>query len=176
MTTEPTSLAGSIDSVDDDPPAARPAPDRKYLVELFWNQVWQSAGFLSKAVFLAILTPLMLAHWGPEQYGLFALASSLLVSMGLLDGGVRALTRVRLAEALGRNDPQAMSRALGAGVVTFASVVFAATVLGIALATSGKLASWLDLPTDGSLVLAVTMGVTGLFMITSLALEPLAAE
>ncbi len=150
--------------------------DRKYLGELFWNQLWQSAGFLSKAVFLALLTPLMLAHWGAEHYGLFALASSLLVSMGLLDGGVRALTRVRLADALGKEDPQTFGRALGSGVLTFSAVVISATAAGAALAATGKLAEWLDLPAGGSLVLAVTMAMTGFFMITNLALEPLAAE
>src|SRR6478752_1464834 len=117
-----------------------------YLKELFLNQLWQSANFVSKAAFLIILTPLMLRLWGKEYYGLFALSSSLLVSMALLDGGVTSLTRLRLAEALKSGDRELFRRAYSEGVLTFASVVLVA-VAGIAvLGSLGLLSRWLNLP------------------------------
>ncbi|HVE16167.1 MAG TPA: hypothetical protein VNB29_05490, partial [Chthoniobacterales bacterium] len=140
------------------------------------NQIWQSANFVSKALFLVALTPLMLAKWGAEQYGLFALASSLLVSMALLDGGVRALTRIRMAEALKAGDDRALSRAFAEGMLTFTSVATVASISGVALVLSGLPSIWLHLPAGGSLVLAVTMVTTAIFLVTFLGLEPLAAR
>ncbi len=83
-------------------PSASPA--RSYRWELFLNQLWQGLNFFSKAAFLALLAPLMLKVWGPVGYGMFALASSLLVSLAVLDCGVRSLTRLRLCEARVKND------------------------------------------------------------------------
>ncbi len=104
---------------------------RQYLKELFANQVWQGANFVAKAAFLVALTPLMLSRWGAEQYGLFALASSLLVSMALLDGGVRNLTRLRMVEALRAGDEEGYRRSFAEGVFTFGAVV-ALAVVGLA--------------------------------------------
>lgn len=147
-----------------------------YRRELFLNQVWQSANFLSKAGFLLLLTPLMLSRWGAEGYGVFALASSLLVSMALLDGGVRALTRLRLAEALRSNHPTAFRQAYWAGLVTFGVVAAAAFGLVLLLNGMGVIESVLRLPSGSGWVMVVTVGLTGCYMLTTLALEPLAAR
>jgi O-antigen/teichoic acid export membrane protein len=147
-----------------------------YLKELFLNQLWQSANFVSKAAFLVILTPLMLRVWGKEYYGLFALSSSLLVSMALLDGGVTSLTRLRLAEALKSGDRELFRGAYSEGLLTFASVV-AVAVGGIAvLGSLGLLSRWLNLPAGGDFVLVITALLTGIFMISVLIMQPLAAE
>lgn len=147
-----------------------------YLKELFLNQLWQSANFVSKAAFLVILTPLMLRLWGKDYYGLFALSSSLLVSMALLDGGVTSLTRLRLAEALKSGDRELFRRAYSEGLLTFSSVV-AVAVGGIAvLGSLGLLSRWLNLPEGGDVVLVVTALLTGIFMISVLLMQPLAAE
>lgn len=151
-------------------------PSRDYRRELLRNQIWQGANFASKAAFLVVLTPLMLQRWGPEQFGLFALASSLLVSMALLDGGVRNLTRLRLVEAERRGDDAAYRRAFAEGVLTFASVVAAAAVVVALLASTGALREWFRLPANGSLVLVVTVVLTGVLMISLFGLEPLAAK
>jgi len=147
-----------------------------YLKELFWNQLWQSANFAAKAGFLILLTPLMLWKWGAAGFGLYALASSLLVSMALLDGGVRALTRLRLAEAHRNGDESAFARAYGEGLVTFAGVCAAALALAAGLAASGWLNRWLNLAGGGEWVLALTVAMTAVFMLTTLALEPIAAK
>ena len=158
-------------SAPPDPAATRLA----YQKELLSNQVWQGMNFLSKAGFLLLLTPLMIAHWGTEGYGLFALASSLLVSMALIDGGVRALTRLRLAEALRLNDQVAYREAYWSGVVTFACVAGAVFAAALVLGFSGIATSVLKLPPGGDVVLMVTVGLTGFFMLSTLVLEPIAA-
>ncbi|HEY4414577.1 MAG TPA: hypothetical protein VGO57_02705 [Verrucomicrobiae bacterium] len=149
---------------------------REYLRELFWHQLWQSANFLSKALFLLLMTPLMLKRWGADGYGLYALASSLLVSMALTDGGVRSLTRLRLTEALQRNDEAAFRHALGEGVFTFLTVLTTIVLAAIGFAASGLMQSALKLPPGGSLVLVTTVILTGFMLTTLLALEPLCAR
>lgn len=149
---------------------------REYLRELLWNQIWQSANFVSKALFLLLLTPLMLKRWGPDGFGLFGLSSSLLVSMALTDGGVRSLTRLRLTEALSRGDEAEFRRALGEGLFTFTSVLGVVILGVIALAATGWMQTGLKLPPGGSLVLVITVILTGIQLISLLALEPLAAR
>jgi O-antigen/teichoic acid export membrane protein len=149
---------------------------REHLRELLRNQVWQSANFLAKALFLVLLTPLMLARWGAEQYGLFALASSLLVSLALLDGGVRALTRLRLAKALASDDMAAWRQNFTEGVATFAVVVLAAFLVTLAGGLAGWWSAIFHLPAGGDRVLVVTVALTGLMMLSILVLEPLAAR
>lgn len=148
----------------------------KYKRELFLNQVWQGANFLSKAGFLVLLTPLMISHWGDVGYGVFALASSLLVSMALLDGGVRALTRIRLAQALKVGDALEFRTAYWCGLATFATVA-GVTFLFVALLNQ---AGWIErafhLPSGAGWVLVATVGLTGLYMLTTLVLEPVAAR
>jgi O-antigen/teichoic acid export membrane protein len=151
------------------------AERKSYLRELFANQLWQGANFAAKAAFLVVLTPLMLDRWGKEQYGLFALASSLLVSMALLDGGVRNLTRLRMVSAARQEDETAYRRHFAEGVLTFASVVVVASVFLAALAWTGCLTEWLRLPPNGAAVLVVTAALTGSFMVVLFGLEPLAA-
>jgi len=147
-----------------------------YQRELFSNQVWQGVNFLSKAGFLVLLTPLMILKWGAEGYGLFALASSLLVSMALLDGGVRALTRIRLTEALKLGDDEAFRRVYAEGLFTFLCVSALAGALALVLASGGGMTTLLKLPEGGAGVLVLTVFLTGLLMTTLLGLEPLAAR
>lgn len=149
---------------------------RAYLRELLRNQIWQSANFLSKALFLVLLTPLMLWRWGADQYGLFALASSLLVSMALLDGGVRNLTRLRLVAAEKSGDDEEYRRSFAFGVLTFGAVVLLAVGVVAALAAAGWLRTWFNLPPNGPMVLVVTVALTGIMMLSIFGLEPMAAR
>ena len=144
--------------------------------ELVWNQIWQSLNFGSKAAFLLILTPMMILHWGSIGFGLFAVASSLLVSMALLDGGIRSLIRVQMADAMKRNDTESLKRIYAEGVLTFATVSSAAFVVSLALSLLGCLTAWFRLPPGGGTVLVITVVCTAILMTSILLLEPLAAE
>jgi len=124
-----------------------PAPSESgYRRELGMNQIWQILNFASKAGFLVLLTPLMMSRWGPEGYGLFALASSLLVSMAILDGGVRALTRIRMASAWREGNEAEARKAYAEGLWTFVLVCLVAVVVAAVLASTGWVDSVLRLP------------------------------
>ena len=147
-----------------------------YRRELLRNQFWQILNFGSKAGFLILLTPMMISRWGSIRYGLFALASSLLVSMALLDGGIRSLTRIQMAEAAKRGDTESLSRIYAEGILTFASVSILAVIACSLLSWSGCLTTWFHLPKGGSGVLVLTVFCTAILMTSILALEPLAAK
>ena len=152
------------------------AASRRYRWELFLNQLWQGLNFVSKAAFLALLTPLMLHVWGEDGYGMFALSSSLLVSLAILDCGVRSLTRLRLCEALNTGDTADFSFAVCEGVAAFGLMALAAFLGALALAWDGCWSRWLHLPLEGDFLIAMTVGLVGLFMLSVLLLEPLAAQ
>ena len=147
-----------------------------YRKELLKNQLWQVLNFGSKAGFLLLLTPMMLSKWGAEGYGLFALASSLLVSMAILDGGVRALTRIQMAEAWKKGEAETARRVYREGLLTFITLCLLALGLSSLLASTGHLTSFLHLPEGGAAVLVMTVACTAVLMITLLLLEPLAAR
>ena len=151
-------------------------PKNAYRRELLQNQIWQVLNFGSKAGFLLLLTPLMISKWGADGYGLFALASSLLVSMAILDGGVRALTRIQMAEAWRDGDEETARRVYSEGLLTFASVCLLAIAISFVLATTGWMSEALRLPPGGAGVLVMTVICTAVFMTTLLGLEPLAAR
>ena len=153
--------------------SSNPDPYRR---ELLWNQLWQALNFASKAAFLLLLTPMMISQWGSIGYGLFALASSLLVSMALLDGGIRSLTRIQMADAAKRGDSVALKRIYTQGLLTFAAVSLAAVVLSALLSLSGCLTAWFHLPKGGASILVLTVFCTAILMTSILALEPLAAK
>ena len=147
-----------------------------YRRELLSNQLWQSLNFGSKAAFLLLLTPMMISHWGSLRYGLFALSSSLLVSMALLDGGIRSLTRIQMADAWKRGDTESMQRSYTEGILTFASLSIVAVAISELLSLSGCLTAWFHLPAGGSRVLVLTVFCTAILMTSILVLEPLAAK
>jgi O-antigen/teichoic acid export membrane protein len=149
---------------------------RSYRWELLLNQIWQGLNFFSKAAFLVLLTPLMLKIWGPVEYGMFALASSLLVSLAILDCGVRSLTRLRLCEARIASDTKDSNFAICEGLATFALIMFLAVAVAAGLARARLWSHWLKLPPEGDFLIAMTVGLIGLFMLSLLLLEPLAAE
>ncbi len=151
-------------------------PKKAYRRELLQNQIWQVLNFGSKAGFLLLLTPLMIRTWGADGYGLFALASSLLVSMAILDGGVRALTRIQMAEAWKNGDEATARRVYSEGLLTFASVCLLAIGISVALAVPGWMGEALRLPPGGAGVMVMTVICTAVFMTTLLGLEPLAAR
>ncbi len=118
----------------------------------------------------------MIRLWGTEQYGLFALSSSLFVSLALLDGGVRSLTRVRLAPLLAEGKTDEAIKILLQGLLAFAIVCCCALLLALGLCVNDFLSHVLHLPPGGQTVLLVSGILTSLWMSSVLALELLAAE
>jgi O-antigen/teichoic acid export membrane protein len=155
--------------------ATPPKTPRAYKWELLLNQLWQGLNFFSKAAFLGLLTPLMLLRWGDGDYGMFALASSLLVSLAIMDCGVRSLTRLRLCNALVANDLAEFRSAVAEGCAAFALVAFLAFLVAVGIAAFGGWSHLLRLPPEGDFLIAMTVGLVGLFMLSVLLLEPLAA-
>jgi O-antigen/teichoic acid export membrane protein len=149
---------------------------RPYSIELLRNQLWQTGNFFAKALFLAVLTPWMIRLWGVEQYGLFALSSSLFVSLALLDGGVRSLTRVRLAPLLAKGKTEDAIRTLIQGLLAFMLVCGFALIIALGLCANDFLAHVLHLPPGGQTILLISGILTSLWMTSVLALEFLAAD
>ncbi|MFH1067187.1 MAG: hypothetical protein V1746_04740 [bacterium] len=149
---------------------------RSALREMLFNQIWHGLNFISKVAFLALLTPLMLKNWGEEGFGLFSLASSLLVSLALLDCGIRLSTRMHLCETGKSGSEERFRHAWASGVVSFAVVTFAAALIGLLLAAPQLWSKALHLTAGGDSTMAITVLFTGVFMLTTLALEPLPAR
>ena len=57
--------------------------------ELFLNHIWESLNAGAKILFFAVATPIMLAAWGQEHFGLFAVANSCVALMACFDLDVR---------------------------------------------------------------------------------------
>src|SRR5207237_2553811 len=90
-------VAGAINSPDKFVPAAGVIKTpRNHGWELFLNHLWESLNAGAKILFFAVTTPMMLAHWGREQFGLFAVANSCVALMAFVDLGLRTMTRVGL--------------------------------------------------------------------------------
>jgi O-antigen/teichoic acid export membrane protein len=149
---------------------------RPYSLELLRNQLWQTGNFFAKALFLAVLTPWMIRLWGIEKYGLFALSSSLFVSLALLDGGVRSLTRVRLAPLLAEGKTEDAMRTLIHGLLAFMIVCCLALLIALGLCANDFLSHILRLPAGGQTVLLISGVLTSFWMTSVLALELLAAD
>jgi O-antigen/teichoic acid export membrane protein len=149
---------------------------RSYSLELLRNQFWQTGNFFAKALFLAVITPWMIRLWGVEQYGLFALSSSLFVSLALLDGGVRSLTRVRLAPLLAKGKTEDAIRTLIQGLLAFLLVCGFALIIALGLCANDFLAHVLHLPPGGQTILLISGILTSLWMTSVLSLELLAAD
>ena len=142
--------------------------------ELFLNHVWESLNTGAKILFFVVITPLMLASWGKERFGLFALANSCVALMVVLDLGLRALTRV----ALSNNSitQEAKVRRYAANIAAFALASASALLLIFLLAINGCWAHWLHLPAGGDFVMVAAPAIAAGTMLLQLLVEPVAAE
>ena len=112
----------------------------------------------------------MIRLWGAEKYGLFALSSSLFVSLALLDGGVRSLTRVRLAPLLAEGKTEDAMRTLIHGLLAFMIVCGFALLIALGLCANDFLSHILHLPPGGQTVLLISGILTSFWMTSLLAL------
>jgi len=155
---------------------AGPDSAGSYRRELWKNQIWQGLNFAGKGAFLALLTPMMLSHWGALKFGVFAMASSLVVSLNMLDFGVRSLTRLRLVEAGAESSPTETLKVMAPGLSAFGLVAVLAFFLAVLMTAVGWMGQLFKLAPDDAWVMALTTGLTGFFLFSLLLLEPLCAK
>jgi ADP-heptose:LPS heptosyltransferase len=141
--------------------------------ELFLNHLWESLNAAAKILFFAVATPMMLAHWGRERFGLFAVANSCVALMAFVDLGLRTLTRVGLTNP--KLPPATKLRLHALNVVAFSAAAGVTLVIVTLLALSGYWHRWLNLSPAGDFVIAVTAVLTAATMALQLLLERIAA-
>jgi O-antigen/teichoic acid export membrane protein len=142
--------------------------------QLFTNQVWETIAFIAKAAFMLGLTPWMLQIWGDQGYGEFALASSTVVFLSIIDFGIRGRTRVALCAAAARR--QTVDLVLGRGAFAFL-VSCACTILVVVTMTVSRFGSRiLHVQREHEGLLLLTTVLTALVMLSTLLLEPLVAR
>ena len=141
--------------------------------ELFLNHIWESLNAGAKILFFAVATPIMLAAWGQEHFGLFAVANSCVALMACFDLGLRMLTRVSLT------NPQlcetAKLRLHALNFAAFAIVAGSGVAIVVLLSAAGYWHRLLHLPRTGDFVIAITATLTTAMMSLQLLVERLAA-
>ena len=153
-------------------PYAGPSVD-EHGRELFWNHLWESLNAAAKILLFAVVTPLMLASLGKEQFGLFAVANSCIGLMVFFDCGLRTLTRVGLSN---QELPEYEKLNLHARHVSaFALVAGAGLAIILLLAWAGRWSHWLNLPAGGDFLIAATSVLAAVTMLLQLLLERIAA-
>ena len=169
-----SAAAGAINSPTKFVPAAGVIKTpRNHGRELFLNHVWESLNAASKILFFAVATPMMLTHWGREQFGLFAVANSCVALMAFLDLGLRTLTRIGLTNQ--KLSPAAKLRLHALNVVAFAAAAGVTLVIVALLAVTGHWHRCLNLSPAGDFVIATTAALTAGTMVLQLLLERIAA-
>jgi O-antigen/teichoic acid export membrane protein len=98
------------------------------------NARYSVADYLAQPLLLLAATPLLVAHLGLDQYGIWMLALALTGSMGVLSVGFGDATIKFVATYRGRDDLTAVTRVAGAAVTINAvlGALMAALVVGIA--------------------------------------------
>lgn len=81
-----------------------------------------------------VMVPLVLGHVGPEQFGVWAVVSSVLTIGGLADLGIRTEITRRVASAWGSGDRRAAVRAAHEGTAILAVTGIAVALAGVVLA------------------------------------------
>ena len=115
----------------------------------------------------------MLARWGGERFGLFAVANSCIGLMVFFDCGLRTLTRDGLSN---QELPEAEKLRLHARHVgAFVLAAGSGLTIILFLARAGDWSGWLNLPAGGDLLIGATAGLAALTMVLQLLLERIAA-
>lgn len=153
-------------------PPLRPSPSVER--QLLSNQLWETIGFVAKAIFVVGLTPWMIRIWGANGYGEYALASSTFVLLAILDLGIRARTRVALCRAH-REKAERPAAILGESLAAFGIVSVITMAVAFVLSWSGLLDRVFRISPANHYLLFVTTVMSLLVLISGLLLEPLIA-
>lgn len=120
------------------------------------------------------LTPWMIRIWGARGYGEFALASSAVVLISILDLGIRARTRLVLCHAMTTSFPKDRDL-LGESVAALSCVALIATTI-VGLLTWGGLFDWaFKISPANHDLLFTTVALAMLVLVSGLFIEPLVA-
>ena len=141
--------------------------------ELFWNHVWESLNAGAKIFFFAIVTPMMLAAWGRDQFGLFAVANSVVALMAFFDLGLRTLTRIGLTSS--QLDEQTKLKLHASNFAAFCFAAAAAVIVAALLSVIGFWHRALHLPRVGDFIITATAALTAVLMALQLLVERIAA-
>ncbi len=144
--------------------------------QLFANQLWELVAFLAKAAFFFLLTPIMVRAWGESGYGVFAVAGSAFIFLGLLDFGVRPRVRVELSRADREGRLEKFRPIVVAGIIAQMQILFPAIIFVGGLAAAGVWRRWLHLAAGGNWIIALTTVCAASYLISALFLEPLIAR
>ncbi|MEQ1859645.1 MAG: hypothetical protein ABMA13_06900 [Chthoniobacteraceae bacterium] len=140
---------------------------KRQLRELASNQGWEMLGAAAKALFVFVVTPVLLRRLGEDGFGFLALALSALTALVALDFGLRM--RLRIALSAATSQPRALARSIGH--------YLALVALSVAIAAVAAHFGWWQRATGSSngLLFAAVLG-GGAYGLSLLLLEPLAAR
>lgn len=141
--------------------------------ELFRNHIWESLNAGAKILFFAVATPIMLAEWGQEHFGLFAVANSCVALMACFDLGLRMVTRVSLTNP--QLSEAAKLRLHALNFAAFGIVAGSGVAIVVLLSAVGSWHRLLHLTRTGDFVIAVTATLTTAMMSLQLLVERIAA-
>jgi len=140
---------------------------------LWWNQIWETLNAGLKALFVFLLTPLMIQAWGKEGFGQYAVASSLFILLTVFDFGIRPALRVNLAVALGRKDSVRWNGCLRDSMAAYAVITTGMVLLAVLAGYSGAAGEIAGLGPGGNSLVVETVLLSLLVVFSQILLEPL---
>lgn len=86
------------------------------------NSLYNFAGLVAQSLLLLISTPLLVWRLGPEQYGLYMIASALLGTVGILEMGLGAGIVKFVAEYTSTQDRRGLSSIISGALIFYLAV------------------------------------------------------
>ncbi len=86
------------------------------------NSLYNFTGLVAQSLLLLVSTPLLVWRLGPEQYGLFMIASALLGTVGILEMGLGAGIIKFVAEYTSTGDRRGLSSVICGGLIFYLGV------------------------------------------------------
>lgn len=151
-------------------------PSFNFERQLVGNQLWELISFAGKAGFFFLLTPVMVQAWGEKGYGLFAVAGSAFLFLGLLDFGVKPRLRIALSQSYSRQQEARFPIILRQAVMSQSSVTLPVLVLFLLTTASGFAQTYFNFSPPEIAAGRVTLIGAIAFLLSSLLLEPIIAR
>lgn len=143
--------------------------------ELALIQLWETLSTVAKAAFFFVVTPVLLARLGREEYGWLALSFSVVTCVVVTDFGIRGYLRVTLSAMSGGED-RFREQAISQSAAAFLCVQLPLIALTIFAGHAGWWSRWLGLGPGGDVVLVAAVVGSSVLSLSLLLVEPLAAR